>query len=79
VFVFSVYHAHFVREFLQPSYRLADRRKLLGTGSVVFDAGWSWDWKVNDKNIPKVSNWYDWDESVRDFAAALVNRNILAQ
>jgi 4-hydroxy-3-polyprenylbenzoate decarboxylase len=62
--------------FLQPSYRMADRRKLLGTGSVVFDAGWNWDWKVNDKNIPNVSDWYDWNESVRDFAASLVDRNL---
>ena len=63
--------------FLAPNTPLGNRRKLLSGSAIVIDAGWPFDWKINDKSsVPDVSNWLDWDEKVRDIAAAIVDRNL---
>jgi len=63
--------------FLDPKIPLADRKKLISSSGVVIDAAWKYEWRVSaPENIPPVSNWEDWAEPVRRFAADLVDRNL---
>ncbi|NMC80915.1 MAG: UbiD family decarboxylase [Chloroflexi bacterium] len=63
--------------FLAPNTLLENRRKLLSGSSIVIDAGWPFDWKISHKeSIPLVSNWEEWDEKIREAAAAIVDRNL---